>query len=35
MLYGSETWPIKVEESQRLHRNDVNDSMDVQCNHEV
>ena len=25
MLYGSETWPIKVEESQRLHH----DSMDV------
>ena len=22
MLYGSETWPIKVEESQRLHRNE-------------
>ena len=23
MLYGSETWPIKVEESQRLHRNEM------------
>ena len=23
MLYGSETWPIKVEESQRLHRNEI------------
>ena len=35
MLYGSETWPIKVEESQRLHRNEMsNDLMDVRCNHE-
>ena len=23
MLYGSETWPIKVEESQRLHCNEM------------
>ena len=23
MFYGSETWPIKVEESQRLHRNEM------------
>ena len=23
MLYGSETWSIKVEESQRLHRNEM------------
>ena len=23
MLYGSETWPIKVEESQRLHHNEM------------
>ena len=23
MLYGSETWPIKVEESQRLHLNEM------------
>ena len=23
MLYGSETWPIKVEGSQRLHRNEM------------
>ena len=23
MLCGSETWPIKVEESQRLHRNEM------------
>ena len=23
MLYGSETWPIKVEESQRFHRNEM------------
>ena len=23
MLYGSETWPMKVEESQRLHRNEM------------
>ena len=23
MLYGSETWPVKVEESQRLHRNEM------------
>ena len=23
MLYGSETWPIKVGESQRLHRNEM------------
>ena len=23
MLYGSETWPIKVEESQRLHGNEM------------
>ena len=21
MLYGSETWPVKVEDTQRLHRN--------------
>ena len=21
MLYGSETWPVKFEDSQRLHRN--------------
>ena len=23
ILYGSETWPIKVEKSQRLHRNEI------------
>ena len=23
IFYGSETWPIKVEESQRLHRNEI------------
>ena len=23
MLYGSETWPVKVEDSQRLHRNEM------------
>ena len=23
MLYGSETWPVKVEDTQRLHRNEM------------
>ena len=31
MLYGSETWPVKVEDSQRLHRNEMSMMLDVWC----
>ena len=31
LIYGSETWPMKVDEMQRLERTETNGEIDVQC----